>query len=77
MKPGEEKEIGACNGWRYVIRRSDRGGLFWVERRSMSLADWGRRCQVMGCYLSLEDAERQARKTLERSQKAVRAYEGW
>ncbi len=60
MKLGEEREIGCANGWRYMIERSEAGGLFWVKRKSMSLEDHGQRCQSLTVRMTEEEAERVA-----------------
>ena len=60
MRPGEQREIGCANGWRYFIERSEGGSLFWVLRKSMSLEDHGRKSQSITVRDTEEGAERAA-----------------
>jgi hypothetical protein len=76
IRPGEEIEVGIVNGWRYLIRRSDGGGLFWVIRKGLSREDHGRRQELVGVWDTLGQAQGAARRSMERSAKAVEAYFG-
>jgi hypothetical protein len=76
LQPGE-KQVGIVNGWRYVIRCSEGGAMFWVVRRSLSAVDYGRREERLALCDTREEAERVARRTMECSRKAVEASCGW
>jgi len=76
IRPGEEIEVGIVNGWRYLIRRSEGGGLFWVMRKSLSREDHGRRQEPVGVWDTLGQAQGAARISMERSAKAVEAFSG-
>ena len=77
IRPGEEIEIGIVNGWRYLIRRSEGGGLFWVVRKSLSREDHGRRQERLGVWETLERAREEARTGMERSAKGVEGSCGY
>lgn len=68
MQPGEEREIGCANGWRYFIERSKGGALFWVLRKSMGLADHGRKRQSITVRDTEEAAEKAALDHMRRSE---------
>jgi hypothetical protein len=62
------------NGWRYLIRRSEGRGLFWLVRKSLSREDHGRREEPVGVWDTLGQAQGAARISMERSAKAVEAF---
>lgn len=68
-----DQEAGIVNGWRYLIRRSEGGSMFWVVRRSLSPADHGRREEPLGIWETLGEAKEAARKHMERCAKGVEA----
>ena len=68
IRAGQEREIGCAGGWRYVIERSEGGSVFWVTRKSMSLEDHGRRCQIMTARDTEKKAEKAALDYMRRAQ---------
>ncbi len=73
IRPGEEKEVGVVNGWRYVVERSEAGGLFFVVRKSLSLEDHGRRKRLLATLGSESNAEEWVKRHIQR----VEAASGW
>jgi hypothetical protein len=74
IQPGQEIEVGLASGWRYVVQRSEGGGVFRVIRRSLSLEDHGHRSQMIMVRESFEEAKVAAEEHMERSR---RASWGW
>lgn len=76
MRPGEKREIGIVNGWRYVVCRSDGASLFYVIRKSLSAADHGTRTEQVTVRDTEKEAEEAAQEHMQRVSRAVEAYDG-
>jgi len=71
-----EKEIGAVNGWRYVVFEREGDGMFCIVRNGLSLDDHGRKQEFVDCRRTEKEAVEAGRRHMERVSKAVAAYWG-
>jgi len=71
-----EKEIGVVNGWRYVVFERKGEGVFCIVRKSLSLADHGRRQEFVDSRRTEKEAVEAAGRYMERVSKVVARYWG-